>query len=74
MSEHDLAPCDAVRRDAGEPAAVSPTSQSARASRREFIKGVIASGVAVSASGYVVVGRGGTAFAQAAGTVARTKR
>lgn len=71
MSEHDQAPCDAIRKDAGEHSAVSPTPQSVRASRREFIKGVIASGVAVSASGYVVVGRGGTAFAQAAGTVAR---
>ena len=71
MSEYDQAPCGAIRRDAGERSAVSPTPQSVRASRREFIKGVIASGVAVSASGYVVVGRGGTAFAQTAGTVAR---
>ena len=71
MSEHDQAPCDAIRKDAGERAAVPPTPQSVRASRREFIKGVIASGVAVSASGYVVVGRSGTAFAQAAGAVER---
>ena len=42
-----------------------------RASRREFIKGVIASGVAVSAAGYVVVGRGGAALPQAAGAVER---
>ena len=41
-----------------------------RASRREFIKGVIASGVAVSSAGYVVLGRG-TAHAQAAGAVGR---
>ena len=49
----------------------TPAPLSARASRREFIKGVIASGVAVSATGYVVVGRGSVAFAQAAGTVTR---
>jgi aerobic-type carbon monoxide dehydrogenase small subunit (CoxS/CutS family) len=42
-----------------------------RASRRAFIKGVIASGVAVSASGYVLTGRSGEAVAQAAGTVTR---
>jgi aerobic-type carbon monoxide dehydrogenase small subunit (CoxS/CutS family) len=41
-----------------------------RASRREFIKGVIATGVAVSSSGYLVLGRG-TAHAQAAGSVGR---
>jgi aerobic-type carbon monoxide dehydrogenase small subunit (CoxS/CutS family) len=39
---------------------------SLRASRREFIKGVIASGVAVSSAGYVILGRGGVAHAQAA--------
>ena len=74
MSDHDLtAPCDHHRKDAGpgEHAGGSPTPASLRASRREFIKGVIASGVAVSAAGYVVVGRGGEAFAQAAGTVTR---
>src|SRR4051812_11099038 len=72
MSDHDHAsPCDAVRKDAGEQAG-SPTPQSVRASRREFIKCVIASGVAVSGAGYVVVGRGGGgALAQAAGTVTR---
>jgi aerobic-type carbon monoxide dehydrogenase small subunit (CoxS/CutS family) len=42
----------------------------ARASRRAFIKGVIATGVAVSSSGYLVLGRG-TAHAQAAGSVGR---
>ena len=42
-----------------------------RASRRAFIKGVIASGVAVSSAGYVIVGRGGAAFAQTAGAVER---
>jgi aerobic-type carbon monoxide dehydrogenase small subunit (CoxS/CutS family) len=41
-----------------------------RASRRAFIKGVIASGVAVSSSGYLVLGRG-TAHAQVAGAVGR---
>jgi aerobic-type carbon monoxide dehydrogenase small subunit (CoxS/CutS family) len=72
MSDHDLtAPCDSHRKDPGEHAGGSPTSASLRASRREFIKGVIASGVAVSAAGYVVVGRGGEALAQAAGTVTR---
>src|SRR6202049_4017949 len=72
MSEHDLAPpCDAILEDAGEHSAGSPTPQSVRASRREFIKGVIASGVAVSSAGYVVVGRGGAAFAQTAGAVER---
>ena len=71
MPEHDQAPpCDVCRTDAGEPAAGS-TTPSLRATRREFIKSVIASGVAVSAAGYVVVGRGGEAFAQAAGTVTR---
>jgi aerobic-type carbon monoxide dehydrogenase small subunit (CoxS/CutS family) len=42
-----------------------------RASRRAFIKGVIASGVAVSSAGYVIVGRGGAVFAQTAGAVER---
>ena len=65
MPEHDQAPpCNS-----GEPATGSPPN--VRATRREFIKSVIASGVAVSAAGYVVVGRGGEAFAQAAGTVTR---
>ena len=71
MSEHDgTAPCVA---DCGsdDHAGFSSTSLAVRASRRQFIKGVIASGVAVSAAGYVVVGRGGEALAQAAGTVAR---
>jgi hypothetical protein len=34
-----------------------PTDADLRASRRDFIKGVIASGVAVSSSGYLVLGR-----------------
>lgn len=42
-----------------------------RASRREFIKGVIASGVAVSAAGYVLVGRTSVARAQSPGAVER---
>src|SRR5919197_2039988 len=71
MPEHDQAPpCDVCRTDAGEPSAGLATP-SLRATRRDFIKSVIASGVAVSAAGYVVVGRGGEAFAQAAGTVTR---
>jgi aerobic-type carbon monoxide dehydrogenase small subunit (CoxS/CutS family) len=67
------ASCDADRRDAGsgEHPGISSMPLSARASRREFIKAVIASGVAVSAAGYVVVGRGTEAMAQAAGTVTR---
>ena len=48
-----------------------PDKSGLRASRRDFIKGVIASGVAVSASGYVVMGRAGDAVAQAAGAVER---
>src|SRR5882672_790370 len=72
MPEHDQAPpCDIHREDAGTPASGSSTPQGIRATRRDFIKSVIASGVAVSAAGYVVVGRGGEAFAQAAGTVTR---
>jgi len=42
-----------------------------KASRRDFIKGVVASGVAVSASGYILVGKPGQALAQAAGAVER---
>ena len=72
MPEHDQAPpCDIHREDAGAPASGSSTTQGIRATRRDFIKSVIASGVAVSAAGYVVVGRGGEAYAQAAGTVTR---
>src|SRR2546428_2689859 len=72
MPEHDQAPpCDMHREDAGTPASGSSTPQGIRATRRDFIKSVIASGVAVSAAGYVVVGRGGEALAQAAGSVTR---
>lgn len=72
IANHDpTAPCAIDGGEAAAPSAVAPASLSARASRREFIKGVIASGVAVSAAGYVVVGRGEQAFAQAAGTVTR---
>jgi len=74
MSDHETAVCHADHRpeaNAEERSGASPAGLSARASRREFIKGVIASGVAVSAAGYVVVGRGTEAFAQAAGTVTR---
>ena len=38
----------------------------ARANRREFIKGIVASGVAVSSTGYVLTGRSGDALAQTA--------
>ena len=63
----------------GPPDAPAPLSTGAsgvetlsvRASRREFIKGVISSGVGLAASGYVLVGRTGNARAQAAGTVTR---
>jgi len=76
MSEHDVAApcaadCGANGVSTNEHSGGSPPSPSLRASRRQFIKGVIASGVAVSAAGYVVVGRGGEALAQAAGTVTR---
>src|SRR5215510_11466113 len=77
MSADDLTACrdtDHAHADHahdGEHSAPPPTPRGIRASRREFIKSVIASGVAVSAAGYVVVGRGGEALAQAAGTVTR---
>ncbi|MFO1184989.1 MAG: (2Fe-2S)-binding protein [Bauldia sp.] len=48
-----------------------PNAGRTKASRRDFIKGVVASGVAVSASGYVLVGKPGQAQAQAAGAVER---
>jgi aerobic-type carbon monoxide dehydrogenase small subunit (CoxS/CutS family) len=47
------------------------TATSMRASRRTFIKGVIASGVAVSAVGYVVYDRYGSALRGAKGSVER---
>jgi len=72
MSEHDKnSPCGVTRKLAGGDVDDSQTPLCMRASRREFIKSVIASGVAVSAAGYVVVGRAGEALAQAAGTVTR---
>jgi aerobic-type carbon monoxide dehydrogenase small subunit (CoxS/CutS family) len=46
-------------------------SAGGRASRRAFIKGIIASGAAVSSGGYLVVGRASDARAQAAGSVER---
>lgn len=64
MSEHE---CHSACQDAHEHA----PEGSMRANRRDFIKGVIASGVAVTSSGYVMVGRPGDAQAQAAGTVER---
>ena len=54
------------RRETSDSSSGAPTS--ARATRREFIKGIVASGVAVSSAGYIVTGR---AMAQTAGTVAR---
>ena len=72
MSDHEpAASCHHDRPEGADERSGISVSLSARASRREFIKGVIASGVAVSAAGYVVVGRGTEAFAQAAGTVTR---
>src|SRR6201993_1428413 len=72
MSEHDVAaPSTAHGAATDEHSGGSPPSPSLRASRRQFIKGVIASGVAVSAAGYVVGGRGGGGLGQAAGTVTR---
>lgn len=64
MSEHE---CHSACQDVHEHA----PEGSMRANRRDFIKGVIASGVAVTSSGYVMVGRPGDAQAQAAGTVER---
>lgn len=76
MSEHDLRPPRAYDREESCAGGhvhedVTPTSSQLRANRREVIKGVIASGVALSASGYVVLGRPGAARAQAAGAVER---
>ncbi len=65
MSEHDThSTCEhAHEHGSGE--------TGLRASRRDVIKGVIASGVAVSSTGYVVAGRPGEAVAQTAGAVER---
>jgi aerobic-type carbon monoxide dehydrogenase small subunit (CoxS/CutS family) len=52
-----------------EPGVLARVAQQ-RSSRRAFIKGVIASGAAVSAAGYLFV-RPGAAFAQATGAVER---
>ena len=74
MSENDLRPdCNHQEEAAAHNASGGDGAERARlrASRREFIKGVIASGVAVSSAGYVIVGRGGDARAQAAGAVER---
>src|SRR4029077_7220890 len=67
MSDDDLRPSCSHGETTHDPAL---SRAHMRASRREFIKGVIASGVAVSSAGYVVLGRG-TAHAQAAGAVGR---
>jgi len=64
--DRDACGCDHTDHDSSPPSLAE-----LKASRRDFIKGVIASGVAVSASGYVVVGRSGEAHAQVAGTVER---
>src|SRR6266700_1628971 len=77
MSDSDLRPsCDHHHEEGGghphdDHHGHGPDRAQLRASRRAFIKGVIASGVAVSSAGYVIVGRGGAAFAQAAGAVYR---
>jgi len=74
MSDSDLRPsCDHHHEEGGGHDGHHPGPDRAelRASRRAFIKGVIASGVAVSSAGYLIVGRGGAAFAQAAGAVER---
>ncbi len=68
MSEHDThTTCQhAHDHEAGE--------TGLRASRRDVIKGVVASGVAVSSTGYVVAGRSTEAAAQTAGAVERMVR
>jgi aerobic-type carbon monoxide dehydrogenase small subunit (CoxS/CutS family) len=76
MSDHDFRPScghasDEACAGAHDSQTVASDSASLRASRRQFIKGVIASGVAVSASGYLVLGQGGSAMAQATGAVER---
>src|SRR6516225_180363 len=73
MSEIDLRPDCSHQEAVAHDASGGDGAERARlrASRREFIKGVIASGVAVSSAGYVIVGRGGDARAQAAGAVER---
>ncbi len=77
MSDNDLRPsCDHHHDDGGGGGHLGhvghgPDRGELRASRRAFIKGVIASGVAVSSAGYVIVGRSGSASAQAAGAVER---
>ncbi len=74
MSDSDLRPSCEHHHEEGrdhDRHGHGPDRAQLRASRRAFIKGVIASGVAVSSAGYVIVGRGGAAFAQAAGAVER---
>ena len=71
MSDSDLRPtCEHHHEEGGGHDHHGPDRAELRASRRAFIKGVIASGVAVSSTGYLVLGRG-TAHAQAAGAVGR---
>src|SRR5262249_50157684 len=73
MSDSDLRPSCEHHHEEGEghdPRGHGLDRAQLRASRRAFIKGVIASGVAVSSTGYLVLGRG-TAHAQAAGAVGR---
>jgi aerobic-type carbon monoxide dehydrogenase small subunit (CoxS/CutS family) len=70
MSDDPRPSCAHHHEEGGGPDPHGHDPAALRASRRAFIKGVIASGVAVSSSGYLVLGRG-TAHAQAAGSVER---
>jgi aerobic-type carbon monoxide dehydrogenase small subunit (CoxS/CutS family) len=73
MADDDLRPsceCETAHDHGGGAHPDHAGNAHLKASRREFIKGVIASGVAVSSTGYIVLGRG-TAHAQAAGSVGR---
>ena len=58
MSDSDLRPtCEHHHEEGGGHDHHGPGRAELRASRRAFIKGVIASGVAVSSAGYLVLGR-----------------
>src|SRR5258708_21968861 len=71
MSDSGLRPtCEHHHEEGGGHDHHGPGRAELRASRRAFIKGVIASGVAASSTGYLVLGRG-TAHAQAAGAAGR---
>src|SRR5258707_7364917 len=72
MSDSDLRPSCEHHHEEGDHDhhGHGPDRAQLRASRREFIKGVIASGVAVSSARYLVLGPG-TAHAQAARALGR---